>query len=97
MSEKSTNASVQDTSVRNTPKRLAIWAAIVAAILMIPLLAKFPWTGSDFIFAGVMLFGSATVYEFATRNMKNSTHRVLVALAVLLVLGFIWGLAATGE
>jgi hypothetical protein len=82
---------------RNSTKRLSIWACVVAAILMIPYVAKFPWTGSDFVFAGVVLFGCASVYELTTRNMKDRNDRIMVAIAVLTVLIFIWGLAVTGE
>lgn len=78
---------------RNISKRLSIWALVVASILMIPLLAKFPWTGSDYIFAGVVLFGSAAAYEFLTKNMRNQNYRIAVGVAVALFVFFIWGLA----
>ena len=64
-------------------KRLTVWALIVTAILLIPYLGKFPWTASDFIFSGVVLFGSAAVYEFTTKNMGSKTHRIAVAVVSL--------------
>lgn len=73
-----------------------MWAIIVAAVLLIPLVTKAPWTGSDFVFGAILLFGSATVYELATRNMSNKNHRIAVSIAVLAVLAFIWVAAATG-
>lgn len=78
---------------KNITKRLGIWAVVVAGILMIPLILKAPWTGSDFVFAGVVLFGSASVYEFTTYNMKNKTHRLFVGIAVALVILLIWAWA----
>ena len=96
---------------RNTAKRLVVWAIIVAALLVIPfLLMKFQiavhdpgsgseqvnWTVGDFIFAGVLLFGSATVYELATRNMSSSSRRFIVGAAVFVVLAIIWIGGATG-
>ncbi len=77
-------------------KRLSVWAVVVAAILMIPLLFKWPWTGGDYVFGAVLLFGAATIYEVSTRNIFNRKHRVAIAISVLLVLGLIWGWAATG-
>ncbi len=80
----------------NTTKRLGMWAALVASILMLPLLANAPWTISDFIFAGVVLFGSASVYEFTTKNMNNKTHRMVVGIGVLTVVLLIWAWAVAG-
>ncbi len=88
---------VTTTSTRNIKKRLTIWAGIVAAILMIPLLAKAPWTGSDFVFGAIVLYGSATLYELATVHMKDRNHRIITGLAVLMIVIFIWGLAVSGE
>jgi hypothetical protein len=77
-------------------RRLGVWALIVAAVLIIPLLGNWPWTGSDFVFGAVLLFGSATVYELATRNLKDNSRRFAIAFAVVIVLAFIWVGAATG-
>ena len=63
------------------------------AVQMIPFLAKAPWTFGDYVFATVVLFGSATVYELTTRNMKNKQNRLIVGIAVITVVIFIWGLA----
>ncbi len=83
-------------TMQNITKRLSVWAVIVAAVLTIPLLAKAPWTGSDFVFGAVLLFGSATVYELATRTMSNKNQRIAVGVAVFMVLAIIWVAAATG-
>lgn len=82
---------------KSMTKRLSIWAAIVAAILMIPFVTKAPWTGSDYVFAGTVLFGAASIYEFTTRKMTNPNHRIIVGITVITVLIFIWGLAVSGE
>ncbi|MBA3633450.1 MAG: hypothetical protein H0W58_11695 [Acidobacteria bacterium] len=81
---------------RNITKRLSVWAAIVAAVLMIPLLAKAPWSAGDFVFGAVVLFASATVYELATRNMSNKKHRIAVGVAVLAAIALVIVWAATG-
>lgn len=87
---------IKEYNMQSTIKRLAVWAVIVAVVLMMPYLAKWPWTPSDFVFGAVVLFGSATVYELATRNMSNKNHRIAIGIAVCLVLAVIWVGAATG-
>jgi uncharacterized membrane protein YfhO len=87
---------MKNKNTNNTKKRLGIWAIVVMAILMIPFLTNAPWTGSDYIFAGVVLFVLATAYELITRNLKNKFHHVLVGGAILLIIVLIIGWAATG-
>ena len=79
-----------------TTTRLAVWAAIVAAVLMIPLLGRWPWTAFDFIAAGALLFGAALAYELATRNMRNPRRRVAVGIAVAAILLLVWAELAVG-
>lgn len=80
--------------MKNIIKKLSIWAIVVVGILMIPVVTKAPWTSSDFIFAGIVLFGCATVYELATRNMSNRNHRILVGIAVIAFIGLVIAWAA---
>jgi predicted PurR-regulated permease PerM len=77
----------------NLVKRLGYWALIVIAILLIPYVGGFPWTLSDFIFAGIVLYGCAAVYELLTKQMANKTHRIAVGAVVVLLLLLIWGWA----
>lgn len=77
----------------NTVRRLTVWAAVVAAVLMIPFVTKAPWTGSDYVFAGIVLYGCAAAYELATKNMSNRMHRVAVGVAVAMVVLLIWAWA----
>jgi Kef-type K+ transport system membrane component KefB len=79
-----------------TLKRVSVWALVVAAVLMIPYLGKFPWTTGDFVFAGAVLFSAATTYEVITSQLKNRNHRIAVGLAVAMVVILIWGWAVGG-
>lgn len=72
------------------------WTVAIAAILLIPLLTKAPWTVGDFVFAGVGLFGCATAYELATRNTNSKARRIAVAAAILVFIFLVIGWAATG-
>lgn len=82
--------------MRNIKKRLSVWALIVAAVLLIPYFFMPLWTPGDFVFAAVVLFGSAFVYEMVTKNMANYNHRLTAGFIVAAVLAFIWVGAATG-
>ena len=81
---------------KNIKKRLSVWIFVVAAILMIPFSAKAPWTGSDFVFASIVLLGCATAYELITKNMQNKIHRIAVAIAVLFLIALVIAWAASG-
>jgi Kef-type K+ transport system membrane component KefB len=74
-------------------KRLLIWAFIVAGVLMVPLLSHAPWTGSDFVFAGIVLFSSAALYEFSADKIKNRNGRIVIGIAVALLVLAIWAWA----
>lgn len=81
---------------RNVAKRLPIWMLVIAGVLIIPLVTNAPWTGSDFVFAGVVLFACAAVYEFAARNMSDIKHRAVIAAGVFFFIFMVIGWAASG-
>lgn len=92
---------MKNTSQQNLTKRLGVWALVVAAILMIPLVAmqftsEVNWTGSDFVFGAVVLFGFATIYELIANKLTTSSQRITLGLVVFLVFAFVWVGAATG-
>ena len=87
--------------MQNMTRRLSVWAIIVAIILMIPLVAmqftdEVNWTLLDFVTAGSLLFGSALVYELATRKMINTKYRLAVGVAVTAALLYLWVELAVG-
>jgi len=87
--------------MQNITRRLSAWVIIVAVLLMIPLVAmqftdEVHWTLLDFGVAGSLLFGSALVYELATRNMTTPKYRVAVGFAVMAALLYLWAELAVG-
>ena len=87
--------------MRNITRRLVVWAIIVALILLVPLVAmqftdEVNWTRSDFVVAGLLLFGSALIYELATNNMTNTKNRLAVGIVVAAVLLWLWAELAVG-
>lgn len=66
------------------------------AILTIPLLAKWPWTLSDFIIMGVLLFGTGLLLSFAFSKVKNFNQRIIIGCIILLAFFLIWAELAVG-
>jgi peptidoglycan/LPS O-acetylase OafA/YrhL len=89
---------MMQTNIRN---RLLAWAAVVALILLVPVAAmqftdEVDWDETDFIVAGTLLFGSALVYELATRNMRTTKSRLTAAVLIFAVLVWLWAELAVG-
>ena len=85
----------------NRRKRVTILALIVALLLLVPLVAmKFTnevnWTFSDFIFAGVVLFGTGLVFELLAMRAVNVAYRAAVGIAAMAGLLLIWINGAVG-
>ena len=98
--------------MQSITRRLIVWAAIVAIILLVPFLAmRFHWQvpdpGSpvleevnwdlfDFVFAGTLLFGSAVTYELIARKGGTTAYRAAVGIACAAGLVLVWINAAVG-
>lgn len=57
---------------------------------------EFSWSPSDFLIAGVLLFGSAMIVDLIRRIVKNKTYKILLCIVVLLVLILTWMELAVG-
>ena len=80
-------------------KRLSIFLGFATLILLIPLIAmqftsEVNWDISDFVIAGILLYGTALlIYFISTRSKK---HKTLLIVAVLVLLLLIWMEMAVG-
>lgn len=77
---------------------MVTWLA-AALLLLLPLFAmqltgEVDWSSSDFVFAGILLFGSLGAYEIAARKTDDAVYRAGVGLAILATFLLIWGNAA---
>lgn len=81
---------------KNIIKRLVVWAGAIGVILLVPLLSNAPWTASDFVFAGIVLFIFASIYEIVTKNMKQTWQHIVVGAGILVGIVLVMGWAATG-
>jgi len=82
-------------------KRRIIIVFIVVILLLIPLIAmqftdEVNWNLFDFIVAGVLLFGTGLLCEFAIRKIKKINYRIAVIIIILAVLLLIWAELAVG-
>jgi hypothetical protein len=97
MPEKSDDGGGQRGSLR----RIAVLAAIVAVILLIPLVAmqvsdEWNWDLFDFVFAGTILFGAGLTYELVAKKGGTAAYRAAVGMAVATALILVWVNAAVG-
>jgi hypothetical protein len=69
---------------------------IAALLLLIPLLARWPWTIGDFIFAGILILGAGFGYELISRKTNNKTYKIAVGIAVITTFLLLWINAAVG-
>jgi len=97
MPEKSGNGGGRSGSGR----RMAAWAAVVALILLIPLVAmqfsdEWNWDLFDFVFAGTLLFGAGLTYELVAKKGGTTAYRAAVGVAVATALVLVWVNAAVG-
>jgi hypothetical protein len=70
-------------------------------LLLLPLLAmqvtgEVNWTGSDFVFAGALMFGALGAYEVAVRMTGNRAYRAGAGLAIVTAFLLVWINAAVG-
>lgn len=74
-------------------------AFVTGLFLLIPLIAmqftnEVVWTFSDFIIAGILLFGTGLALVLATR--KFSRHRMVVGALIVMVFIWLWAELAVG-
>lgn len=82
-------------------KPILVVAIATAALLMVPLVAmrftdEVKWDLADFIFAGVLLFGSGFAFVILARKAAGFSYRAAVAVAVGSSLFLVWTNAAVG-
>lgn len=90
----------QHLSPSNRPWRTIVWLA-AAALLLVPLVAmqftaEVRWTASDFVFAGVLLFGSLGTFELLTRRSTRIAYHAGIGLTLLGIVLLVWINAAVG-
>jgi hypothetical protein len=81
---------------RNTYRSVLGVAIATAILLLIPLLANWPWTLGDFVFAGAMIFGTGLAYVLVARTGGNVAYRFAVGVALAAAFLLVWINLAVG-
>lgn len=84
------------TQPRNTRRNLGVLLLVTAGILMIPLVANWPWTLSDYIVMGGLIFGTGLIYELIARTLTTKSHSTIVAIVLFVAFILIWVELAVG-
>jgi peptidoglycan/LPS O-acetylase OafA/YrhL len=76
-------------------------AALVLLLLLVPAAgmlfgSEVKWGIGDFIAAGALLFGAGMAYVIASRKVRSTRQRALVAVGILMVLAVVWAELAVG-
>jgi hypothetical protein len=92
---------VKSIIMQNISRRLLVWAAVVTLLLLFPMWANhniggWNWSPFDFVFAGVLLFGSALTYELISSKGGTRAYRAAVGVACAAGLLLVWINAAVG-
>ena len=82
-------------------KNLIYLSIIVFIILLIPLIAmqfsnEVNWDITDFLVAGILLFGIGLSIDFVLRKVGNVKYRIIICLLLLLVFILIWAELSVG-
>ena len=85
---------------RRSPWRLLLWA-IPTALLITPAVAmrftaEVQWSAFDFVFAAVLLYGTAGLIDLAIRKGGSAAYRFGAGLAVLVSFLLVWINGAVG-
>ncbi len=102
----------KNTSIVEKNKNIIFIAVGTLLILMIPFLAMqfnwqapdpgnsvsdgVNWTLGDFMVAGILLFSTGLAFELVFRRVKNTKHRIFIALGLLALFFYIWVELAVG-
>lgn len=89
------------TEQRTLKQSIVLLLAVTCAVLVIPLVATilttdFDWGIEDFLFAGLIIFNAGFIYERGIRTITDSTHRIIAAAFLVIIVALIWIEAAVG-
>jgi hypothetical protein len=81
---------------RNTYRSVWGVALATALLLLIPLLANWPWTPSDFVFAGALIFGTGLTFVLVASKAGETAYRAAVGVALAAAFLLVWINIAVG-
>jgi hypothetical protein len=85
----------KDGGWRGLPWRIVSWGT-AALLLLLPWVARAPWTASDFLIAGILLGSVGLAFEWIVRKSRSLAYRLGAALAVVATFLTLWVNGAVG-
>jgi hypothetical protein len=88
-------------TMQNITRRLIVWAAAVALLLLVPWVAmqvtgEVGWDLFDFVFMGAALFGVGLAYELIARRTSTTVYRVAFGVGLVAAFLLFWVNGAVG-
>lgn len=82
-------------------KRRSLILLVASLILLIPFIAmqftsEVNWSLSDFLLAGILLFGTGLLFDWILIKVKTTKYRLLLCAGILLLLALLWIELAVG-
>jgi hypothetical protein len=93
--DKAMTAQVGTPGGMRVPWRAIGWGT-AGALLLIPALANFPWTQSDYLFAAILFGTIGLTLELTFRKSANPFFRLAVGLALAVSFFLVWISGAVG-
>jgi hypothetical protein len=75
-------------------RNIAYIALGTIVLLMVPLIGDWPWSLSDFVLGGTLIFLAGLAYELISRFVPK--RRLIVGVIVLIVFLLVWAELAVG-
>lgn len=75
----------KDISMQQSILRITVGTVL---LLLIPLIAQWPWSTSDFVVMAVLIFIAGLGIDLFLRNKSSQKQKALVGLAI--VVGILW-------
>lgn len=87
--------------MKNTAKRLSLWAISIGLLLSIPLIAmqftqEVNWDITDFLIMGTVLVAIGLIYELVARRSQQTAYRVAFGIGLLGAFLLFWVNGAVG-
>ena len=81
---------------RNAYRSVVGVALATAFILLVPLLGRWDWGPADYVFAGVLIFGTGLTFVLAAKKVGNTAYRSAVGVGLAAAFLLVWVTGAVG-
>ncbi len=72
------------------------YAGVTAALLLIPFLGNWDWSGGDNVIMGILIFGTGLAYELVTWKIADRKRKIVHGIIFLILFLLTWAELAVG-